>query len=78
MAARIARLAPVLRNEVNERALRAGPPLIRVLKVDAGRGIFEDKIWAPGVARASALTALLEEDQFRLQDLKEFPAFDHV
>jgi hypothetical protein len=78
VAARIARLAPILWNEVNERALRAGPPLIQVLEVDAGWGIFENKIWAPGVARAGAITALFEEGQFSLQNLKEFPAFGHV
>jgi len=77
MPARVMGVAPVAWDKVNEMALRARPPLLPILEVDAGRRIFKHKIRPPGITGMSAVAALLEESQFRFQNLENLLAVSH-
>ena len=77
MPARVMGVALVAWDKVNEMALGARPPLLPLLEVDAGRRIFEHKIRPPGITGMSAVAAVLEESQFRLQNFEKLLPVGH-
>lgn len=66
-----ARPLSILRNILNQKTFGAGLRLMLAIEVDAGGGVLKDEVGPPGESLGMTITALLQEGQFGLQDIKE-------
>jgi hypothetical protein len=78
MPAGEALLSPVARNKLNQRTLRAGVPLVVIMKIDARWGILKHKVRSPGEARTLPVAPPVQEMQFGPQNLDQLLPVLHV